>query len=89
MSFVSTLSDLSARFVREKQFDKLDDYIKNFPDDFGMDKLKATSKKNRKMLEWDKKRLPELKKFLKGSAATQCLSVLMSIVLLGMTYFVQ
>lgn len=85
MSIESTLGDLSARFVSEKQFDALDAYIKKYPNK----ELQAISKKNRKLLEWDKNRLPELKKFLKGSSAAKNFSVLLSIILLMTTYFVQ
>lgn len=89
MSIVSTLGDLSARFVSKKQFDALDEYVKKLGNQAEKEQLQAISQRNLKMLDWDRERLAELKGFLKGSAATKSFSVLLSIVLLSMVYVFQ
>lgn len=88
MSVVSTVGDLSTRFVNDKQFDALDEFAKSLHQD-DRQALEAISKKNRKLLEWDRERLPELKRFLRGSAAANGISVLLSIVLLSLVYLFQ
>lgn len=64
---MKTLGDLSARFVRKEQFDALDEYIRKITNRVEKEGLQAASKKQRKLLDWDRKRLIELTEFFKGS----------------------
>ncbi|XP_063707020.1 membrane alanyl aminopeptidase-like [Culicoides brevitarsis] len=85
MSITSTLSDLSARFVREDQFDTLDEYIKENENP----QLEAASKKNRELLKWDKERLQELNRFFRGSSNMVTFNAFLSISLLILSFLFQ
>lgn len=88
MSIVSTLGDLSSRFVRAKQFDELEEFIKKLTKN-EREALEEISKKNRKLLEWDKERLSELKNYLKdfgGKGTITPINFVLAIVMTAVVY---
>lgn len=73
MDTVSTLGDLSARFTKKEQFDKLETGLEGLEglSDEQKAKIKDISTKNRKNLEWDASRLPEVKKYVSAGINLQ------------------
>lgn len=86
MDVVSTLGDLSARFTKADQFTKLDKHANTLKTEWKKPLLEI-SKENRKVLEWDAARLPEMMQFLKGSAGGKTLSLVL-VLLVVVRYFI-
>lgn len=78
MSLSSTLSDLSSRFTRQEQFDKLELFVASpAVPDADKARIRTALDKNKKQLEWDSARLGEVRQHyrnLAGSAASMTIS---------------
>lgn len=84
MDVVSTLGDLSARFTNAEQFEKFEKHVNTLKEEWKTPLL-AVSKENRKLLEWDTARLPELKQFFDNSGVSKSVSFSL-IILIAIKY---
>lgn len=86
MDVVSTLGDLSARFTSAEQFDKLEKHANTLKEEWKKPLLEI-SKANRKVLEWDTARLPELKQFLDNAAGGKTVSLVLILLVVARYVF--
>lgn len=86
MDVVWTLGDLSARFTKVEQFELLEKHANTLKEEWKKPLLEIC-KENRKVLEWDTARLPELKQFLDNSAGGQTVSLVLILLVVARYMF--
>lgn len=86
MDVISTLGELSTRFTKEEQFTKLEKHANTLKNEWKMPLLELC-KANRKVLEWDKARLPEVNRFLGNSAGAKTISLVLVLLVVAKSIF--
>lgn len=82
MDLASTLGDLASRFTREDQIKALEDFVNTEElSEQVKERLKAAIERSNKNIEWDQKRLVEVKKFFKDTYGGSGTSIALNLVI--------